>query len=132
MDGPAQDFAAQVDARRDDQADVRAPPDCAGHAGSDGAPVGVAAVLPPRDQCLHTHSAPLAFSCSFDIPLVLQLYPLWLCPFKLTAGRGLVHSQTEADQMFVDIGAYGSPTVAQYDARGTTRRLERFVADHQG
>ena len=61
------------------------------------------------------------------------MYPLWLCPFKLPSEPGLVHAQSGADsEMYVDIGAYGAPNVENYNARDTTRRLEKFVAKHRG
>lgn len=34
--------------------------------------------------------------------------------------------------MFIDIGAYGAPKTTGYKAIETTRRLEKFVRDHNG
>ena len=60
------------------------------------------------------------------------MYPLWLCPFKLPNDPGFVHPKTDEEEMYVDIGAYGRPTVGNFDAKETTRRIERFVSQHNG
>uniref|UniRef100_A0A8C4QTB2 Delta(24)-sterol reductase n=1 Tax=Eptatretus burgeri TaxID=7764 RepID=A0A8C4QTB2_EPTBU len=60
------------------------------------------------------------------------LYPLWLCPFKLPPGRGMVHPAGEAEAMYVDVGAYGNPQAEGYVAQETTRRLEAFVREQHG
>lgn len=59
----------------------------------------------------------------------LDLYPLWLCPMNVphTPHRGLVNPTGTADEMFVDIGAYGNPQVKGFVARDTVRRIEKFV-----
>ncbi|RZF41100.1 hypothetical protein LSTR_LSTR002732 [Laodelphax striatellus] len=36
-----------------------------------------------------------------------KIYPLWLCPFKLTNEPGFVHSKSDEDEFYVDIGLYG-------------------------
>lgn len=62
----------------------------------------------------------------------LQLYPLWLCPFWLPANPGFVHPKGNKGMMYIDIGAYGAPKVPGYKAIETTRKLEKFVRDHDG
>lgn len=62
----------------------------------------------------------------------LQLYPLWLCPFWLPANPGFIHPKGDQAKMFIDIGAYGAPKTTGYKAIETTRRLEKFVRDHNG
>jgi Delta24-sterol reductase len=69
----------------------------------------------------------------------VAIYPLWLCPFVIpsnaSAGqkhRGFVHPARDAksgaeEELFVDVGAYGNPSVQGYEARATHRRLEDFV-----
>lgn len=63
---------------------------------------------------------------------VFQLYPLWLCPFWLPANPGFVHPKGNKGMMYIDIGAYGAPKVPGYKAIETTRKLEKFVRDHDG
>ena len=61
------------------------------------------------------------------------MYPLWLCPFVLPNNPGLVHPKDNKQaEMYVDIGAYGAPKTASFDGVETTRRLEKFVRDHNG
>lgn len=63
----------------------------------------------------------------------VKLYPLWLCPFMLPSQPGLVHAKGNADQMFVDIGAYGVPHPDKpFHCRDTTRRVEEFVRSVDG
>ncbi len=63
----------------------------------------------------------------------VNYYPLWLCPMKVfdTPIRGMVNP-TKNEQMFVDIGIYGEPSVENYQAEITTRKLEKFVRDLGG
>lgn len=62
----------------------------------------------------------------------IEVYPLWLCPFLLPPGRGMVHPKGEEAELYVDIGAYGEPRVKNFEAKSTTRRLEKFVRDVHG
>jgi delta24-sterol reductase len=39
---------------------------------------------------------------------------------------------TKNEQMFVDVGIYGEPNVENYQAKITTRKLEKFVAQAGG
>jgi len=67
------------------------------------------------------------------LAFVVQLYPLWLCPFVLPNRPGFVHPETDrASEMYVDIGAYGAPKASNYKAVETTRCLEKFVREHNG
>lgn len=68
-----------------------------------------------------------------------DLYPLWLSPmaiFENPARMGLVHpyrdNQGGTDEMYVDIGAYGTPKKPGFDGRTALPLLERFVVDNQG
>ena len=63
----------------------------------------------------------------------VNYYPLWLCPMKVfeTPIRGMVNP-TKKEQMFVDVGIYGEPDVENYQAKITTRKLEKFVAQAGG
>jgi len=63
----------------------------------------------------------------------INLYPLWLCPFKLPNDPGFVHPKGGSEtEMYVDIGAYGAPKVSNFDGVETTKRLEKFVSEHNG
>lgn len=62
----------------------------------------------------------------------LNIYPLWLCPFKLFNNPGFIHPEGHNDMMYVDIGAYGAPKTPNYRCVETTRRLEKFVREHHG
>ena len=62
----------------------------------------------------------------------LQMYPLWLCPFKLPNDPGMVHPKGDETEFYVDIGAYGAPKTDNYNNVDTTRRLENFVRKVNG
>jgi len=62
----------------------------------------------------------------------VELYPLWLCPFVLPSVPGLVHPKRDRDELYVDIGAYGTPKVTKYDPVDTTRRIEAYVRRQHG
>jgi delta24-sterol reductase len=69
----------------------------------------------------------------------VSIYPLWLCPFAIprsgTAHTGFLEKAkcdnakggAESPCMYVDIGAYGNPTVPGYHARDSSRRIEDYV-----
>ncbi len=68
-----------------------------------------------------------------------NLYPLWLSPMAIfDNGRqlGFVHPLREkagtVDEMYVDIGAYGTPLKANFDNTSALPLLEKFVIDHHG
>lgn len=68
----------------------------------------------------------------------VQVYPLWMCPFKVppnggngTADRGFIHPCKD-ENFFIDIGAYGNPTIPDFEARRACRNLEAFVRDVNG
>lgn len=71
----------------------------------------------------------------------IGIYPLWLCPFRIHESssmdrtiplkQGFIHPLPE-DNLFVDIGAYGNPTVAGFKAKDTCRRLEDYVRKCKG
>jgi delta24-sterol reductase len=69
----------------------------------------------------------------------LGQYPLWLCGYRQrrTQPQGFLRPSTGGpdNELFVDIGAYGMPPAAAgagFDVRATVRRLEAFVAKHEG
>ncbi|MGZ8189412.1 MAG: FAD-binding oxidoreductase [Methylosarcina sp.] len=68
-----------------------------------------------------------------------QLYPLWLSPMAIrdNGGQpGFVHPfRTEkgaVDEMYVDIGAYGTPGKKDFDNSVALPLLEKFVIEHRG
>lgn len=68
-----------------------------------------------------------------------QLYPLWLSPMAIKDnGRqpGFIHPfRTEegtVDEMYVDIGAYGTPGRENFDNAVALPLLEKFVIEHRG
>ena len=82
---------------------------------------------------MYTISPPIRVLSALTTPFFApQMYPLWLCPFILPPDEGLVHASGDNDEMYVDIGAYGAPKVKNYNARETTRRLEKFVVENRG
>jgi delta24-sterol reductase len=68
-----------------------------------------------------------------------KLYPLWLSPMAIPDNDrhlGFVHPLgTEdggMDDMYVDIGAYGTPRKENFDNATALPRLEKFVIEHRG
>lgn len=98
-----------------------------------------------RQHMIQDFLVPLAAmgECLERLDAAVQVYPLWLCPFRLPAGNGMVHpsaaikrrkaaSKADRDEMYVDIGVYGVPKRGDYDAVRTHRQLEDFVAEVGG
>lgn len=68
-----------------------------------------------------------------------KLYPLWICPMAVKQnplGIGFIHPLTkengETDELYVDIGAYGTPKAPGFDGNRELKRLEQFVIDNKG
>lgn len=68
-----------------------------------------------------------------------NIYPLWLSPMAIkdNGGQpGFVHAlKTESgdvEEMYVDIGAYGTPNKLDFDNAIALPLLEKFVIKHQG
>ncbi len=68
-----------------------------------------------------------------------QLYPLWLSPMAIkdNGGQpGFVHpfrtQEGTVDELYVDIGAYGTPGKAGFDNAAALPLLEKFVIEHRG
>jgi len=62
----------------------------------------------------------------------VQIYPIWLCPFKLPPNPGMLNSRSDSDKMFVDVGVYGVPKRPGFDAEKITRNVEEFVRNVNG
>lgn len=67
------------------------------------------------------------------------IYPLWLCPMRIPenpAGIGFVHPHRSADgrtdDLFVDIGAYGTPKRKGFDGNAELKKLEEYVIRNGG
>ncbi|HYE37605.1 FAD-binding oxidoreductase [Methylocaldum sp.] len=68
-----------------------------------------------------------------------DLYPLWLSPMAVYGNArdlGFLHPFTDkdgnVDEMYVDIGAYGTPRKKDFDGRIALPLLEKFVIENQG
>jgi delta24-sterol reductase len=68
-----------------------------------------------------------------------RLYPLWLSPMAIkdNGGQGgFVQPFRDAagtvDELYVDVGAYGTPTLKNFDNASALPPLEQFVIEHQG
>jgi len=57
----------------------------------------------------------------------VEIYPIWLCPFKLPPNEGMLKTKSKTDEMFVDVGVYGVPKNDRFDAVLSTRKVEEFV-----
>ena len=66
------------------------------------------------------------------------IYPLWLSPMAIFDNRlnaGFIHPskvEHKIDEMFVDIGAYGTPKAEGFDGNSSLHDLEQFVLDNHG
>ncbi|XP_055312887.1 delta(24)-sterol reductase-like [Sitodiplosis mosellana] len=73
--------------------------------------------------------------CIREFNKLVNVYPLWLCPFRLWNNPGMVHPAAgfEVD-MYVDIGVYGTVKLkrGQFHAERTTRQLEDIVVKSNG
>lgn len=68
-----------------------------------------------------------------------SLYPLWLAPMAIkdNGGQpGFIHPLRTTDgtieEMYVDVGAYGTPGKKDFDNASALPLLEQFVIEHQG
>lgn len=61
-----------------------------------------------------------------------EIYPIWLCPFKLPPNPGMLQVKSNKEEMFVDVGVYGVPKNDRFDAVETTRKVEEFVRSVNG
>jgi Delta24-sterol reductase len=61
-----------------------------------------------------------------------KVYPLWVCPFALPKStNGLLTNKTD-QEMWVDIGAYGTPKVKNFETKSSHRKVEKYVRDVKG
>lgn len=68
-----------------------------------------------------------------------SLYPLWLSPMAVYANplnlgfvRPFVAEDGSVDELYVDIGAYGTPKKPGFDNKTALPALEQFVIEHKG
>lgn len=74
-------------------------------------------------------------NCIREFDKLVNVYPLWLCPFNVIDDPGMVHPvEGLQSDMYVDIGVYGVPKVrkGQFNGYRTTRQLEDIVAKSNG
>jgi len=62
----------------------------------------------------------------------VEIYPIWLCPFKLPHNPGMLSTSTGKEEMYVDVGVYGVPKTEGFDTEKTTRNIEQFVRSVSG
>jgi len=61
-----------------------------------------------------------------------EVYPLWICPTTIPkTTKGFVSNKTDTE-MFVDIGAYGTPKVKNFDMVKSHKTVEKYVRDVKG
>jgi delta24-sterol reductase len=67
------------------------------------------------------------------------IYPLWLAPMAIYGNAehsGIIHPLTTedggCDELYVDIGAYGTPRKGHFDNMQAQPLLEKFVVEHNG
>lgn len=73
--------------------------------------------------------------CIRGFSKLVNVYPLWLCPFRLPQQPGFVHpAEGLGDTMYVDIGIYGTVKVKrdQFHGERTTRQIEEIVVKVNG
>lgn len=69
---------------------------------------------------------------------VFSVYPLWLCPMRIPKNPdfrkhgGFIRPLEDGDEMFVDVGAYGNPSMEGFNAREACRKAEDFVRAKKG
>ncbi|XP_044256861.1 delta(24)-sterol reductase-like isoform X1 [Tribolium madens] len=66
---------------------------------------------------------------------VLEIYPMWICPFKLPPNPGMVHppiTNYSTDPVYVDIGVYGVPKAKKFSPLESTREIEKYVTSVNG
>ncbi|CAK1546684.1 unnamed protein product [Leptosia nina] len=61
-----------------------------------------------------------------------EVYPIWLCPFKLLNKPGQLKVPSGDWQMYVDIGVYGVPKAESFETVSSTRSIESFVTQERG
>lgn len=74
-------------------------------------------------------------NCIREFTKLVNVYPLWLCPFRLPNNPGMVHPADGLDvDMYVDIGVYGTVKVkrSKFHAERTTRQMEDVVVAANG
>lgn len=64
---------------------------------------------------------------------VLEVYPVWICPFKLPDNPGMLRSfRKNTESLYVDIGVYGISKAPKFSAKESIRKIEAFVAENRG
>ena len=69
---------------------------------------------------------------------VFNVYPLWLCPMRIPRNPnyeeygGFIRPLPDGDEMFVDVGAYGNPSMPGFNAVSACRKAEDFVREKMG
>ncbi|XP_050529828.1 delta(24)-sterol reductase-like isoform X4 [Daktulosphaira vitifoliae] len=62
----------------------------------------------------------------------LNIFPIWICPVILRPGNGLIHSHSNEEKMYVDVGLYGFTNVHEFNSNTTSRNLELSLIKLKG
>eukprot|EP00913_Durusdinium_trenchii_P007170 g6745.t1 len=64
----------------------------------------------------------------------LGVYPIWLCPYlnKHHEPRSIHHPHSDKDEMYIDVGYYGLPSVPGFDMKSALRRIEEWLLPRKG
>ncbi|XP_055537754.1 delta(24)-sterol reductase-like [Wyeomyia smithii] len=71
--------------------------------------------------------------CCEEFDRLVNVYPIWLCPFLLPRNPGMLMPSNGMDEdLYVDIGVYGVPKDRRFNASETTRAIEDLVEKSKG
>eukprot|EP00434_Breviolum_minutum_P016829 symbB.v1.2.014846.t1/scaffold1079.1/size239879/4 len=64
----------------------------------------------------------------------LGVYPIWLCPYlnKHHEVRSIHHPHSDKDEMYIDVGYYGLPSLVNFDMKSALRRIEDWLLPRKG
>jgi len=64
----------------------------------------------------------------------LGVYPIWLCPYlnKHHEVRSIHHPHSDKDEMYIDVGYYGLPSVVNFDMKSALRQIEDWLLPRKG
>jgi delta24-sterol reductase len=62
-----------------------------------------------------------------------DVFPLWLCPMRIfQEDTGFISPTPDGEEMFVDVGAYGTPKCPMFTAKESCRKVEHYVQSVHG
>jgi len=68
---------------------------------------------------------------------ICHIYPIWLCPFKITRPadpriRPFLRISDHKDNLFIDVGTYGTTESPEYNGVEGLRKIEAFIRSVKG